>query len=123
MAAIRSKNTKPELFVRRMVHAMGYRYRLHCEDLPGKPDMVFASRWKIILVHGCFWHRHHNCGRATSPKTRTEYWQEKFASNIERDRRTMRKLRSLGWGVMKVWECELRRSEKLAKRISRFLAS
>ncbi len=123
MAAIRSKNTRPELFVRRMVHKMGYRYRLHSEKLPGKPDIVFASRQKIILIHGCFWHRHSNCKNTPTPKTRTEYWQQKFATNVDRDRRTIGKLHKMGWGVMTVWECEIARPEKLARRIDHFLAS
>lgn len=121
MAAIQSTNTKPELAVRRLVHGMGYRYRLHAKELPGKPDIVFPSRKKIVFVHGCFWHRHQGCRYATSPKTRMNFWNEKFAQNVARDRRNRLALKKAGWTVMIVWQCELKNSEKLARRIDGFL--
>ena len=100
---------------------MGYRYRLHVKDLPGHPDLVFPSRQKILLVHGCFWHRHPKCRYATSPKTRVEFWQEKFQRNVARDRRDRRDLTREGWSVMVVWQCELKNLKKLARRIDDFL--
>lgn len=121
MAAIQSTNTKPELAVRRLVHGMGYRYRLHAKELPGKPDIVFPSRKKIVFVHGCFWHHHQGCRYATSPKTRMNFWNEKFAQNVARDRRNRLALKKAGWTVMIVWQCELKNSEKLARRIDGFL--
>jgi len=121
MATIQAANTKPELAVRRLVHGMGYRYRLHAKELPGKPDIVFPGRKKIVFVHGCFWHRHRGCRYATSPKTRTDFWNEKFVKNVARDRRNRLALKKMGWAVMVVWQCELKNSEKLARRIDGFL--
>lgn len=121
MAAVRSVHTKPELAVRKLLHRMGYRYRLHGAALPGKPDLVFPSRRKVVFVHGCFWHRHPRCRYATSPKTRIEFWQNKFASNVARDRRVKRKLRAAGWAVMTVWQCELKEPDKLVAKIDDFL--
>src|SRR6202051_3411575 len=108
MSAVHSKDTKPEMAVRRVVHALGFRYRLHYASLPGRPDLVFPSRGKVIFVHGCFWHRHARCRYATIPKTRTDYWQDKFSANTERDRRNKRELKRLGWEVLIVWQCELK---------------
>jgi DNA mismatch endonuclease (patch repair protein) len=122
MAAVHSKNTKPELAVRKIAHALGYRYRLHVADLPGKPDMVFPARRKIILVNGCFWHRHPRCRYATSPKTRSAFWQKKFCTNVARDRRTRQQLRKLGWSILTVWQCELKNPQKVEVRIDEFLA-
>lgn len=122
MAAVRSKDTKPELEVRSLVHALGYRYRLHVDSLPGKPDLVFPGRHKIIFVHGCFWHRHARCRYATSPKTRSKFWQEKFCTNVARDRRTRQELKKLGWSILTVWQCELKNRKKLEVRIDEFLA-
>ena len=122
MAAVHSKDTKPELAVRSLVHALGYRFRLHVASLPGKPDLVFPGRRKIIFVHGCFWHRHARCRYATSPKTRPEFWQEKFCTNVARDRRTRRELKKLGWSILTVWQCELKNPQKLEVRIEEFLA-
>jgi DNA mismatch endonuclease (patch repair protein) len=122
MAAVHSKNTNPELAVRRMVHALGYRYRLHCKTLPGKPDLVFPSRRKIILVHGCFWHRHRKCQYATSPKTRVRFWEEKFRANTTRDRRTARELKKMGWVVKVVWQCELKNPQRLTRHLDEFLS-
>jgi len=121
MRAVRSKDTSPELAVRKMVHAMGFRFRLHRADLPGKPDLVFPSRRKVIFVHGCFWHRHTRCRYTTTPKTRVAFWEAKFASNVQRDKRTIRKLRSLGWAVMTVWQCELKDRERLGGQLHEFL--
>lgn len=122
MARIRSKDTAPELIVRRLVHRMGFRFRLHQKKLPGKPDLVFAGRNCIVLVHGCFWHRH-GCVLSSRPKTNSAYWEEKIAANIARDARNRRLLRKLGWGVMVVWECETRRANlaPLAGKLWKFL--
>ena len=123
MRAVRSGDTTPELVMRRIVHALGYRYRLHARDLPGRPDLVLPRLGKAIFVHGCFWHRHAcDAGRST-PASRVEYWQAKFARNVERDRSNLRKLRRLGWSVLVVWECQTRaaRREVFQRRIARFL--
>jgi DNA mismatch endonuclease (patch repair protein) len=122
MAAVRSKNTQPELAVRRLVHGLGYRYRLHGSDLPGRPDLVFRSRRKVIFVHGCFWHRHPRCRYTTSPKTRVDYWQDKFRTNVARDRRVRRDLGKLGWSILSIWQCELKHPQKLKARIDDFLS-
>lgn len=121
MSHVRSVNTSVELKVRRLVHGMGYRYRLYRADLPGKPDLVFASRKCVIFVHGCFWHRHSSCRYATTPKTRTIFWEEKFARNVERDERNIQKLTDAGWSVLIVWQCELKNLDTLARKIHDFL--
>ena len=123
MAAIHSTNTQPELTVRRLVHSLGYRYRLHCKYLPGKPDLVFRPRRKVIFVHGCFWHLHpaKNCLDARQPKTNQSYWSPKLQRNAERDREHVLKLRSEGWKVLVIWDCETRDSEKIIKRLIKFL--
>lgn len=108
MRANRSKNTKPEMMVRRMLHAQGYRYRLHRGDLPGKPDIVFASRRKVIEVRGCFWHGHGCFPLGQLPRTRKEYWTPKIASNKARDEKNAVELRSMGWSLFEIWECHLR---------------
>lgn len=108
MAAVRGRNTTPELAVRRLAHALGYRFRIHRSDLPGKPDLVFPSRRKVIFVHGCFWHRHAGCRKATMPKSQIEFWSAKFARNVERDARNECELRAAGWDVLLIWECETR---------------
>jgi DNA mismatch endonuclease (patch repair protein) len=123
MAAVHSKNTKPELAVRKIVFALGYRYRLHGSKLPGRPDLVFAARRKAIFVHGCFWHRHTRCKYATTPKTRIRYWEEKFDTNVVRDRRNRRELKNAGWAVLTVWQCELKNPEKLTERVDEFLSA
>ena len=122
MAAVHSKNTKPEMIVRKLVFGMGYRYRLHSARLPGRPDMVFPGKCKVIFVHGCFWHRHKGCRYATSPKTRVEFWESKFAANVARDKRTERELKKHGWSVLTVWQCQLRDPERLARRLDDFLS-
>ena len=121
MARIRSRDTQPEVTVRRLLYSLGYRYRLHRRDLPGSPDICFPGRKKVIFVHGCFWHRHDGCARATTPKTRTSFWEEKFRKNVIRDRRNMTGLVELGWETMVVWECETSDLERLAPRLARFL--
>lgn len=123
MRAVRSKDTKPELIVRRLVHGLGYRFRLHRRDLPGNPDLVFPARRKVIFVHGCFWH-HHDCKRGDrQPKENADYWAAKIARNVERDAANLAKLRSLGWEAMIVWECELvsAHRQKLTQELVRFL--
>jgi DNA mismatch endonuclease (patch repair protein) len=123
MGLVRAKNTKPELAVRRLVHALGYRYRLHSGSLPGRPDMVFASRRKVIFVHGCFWHRHVGCAKATTPKANAAFWLAKFRANRKRDRLIERCLVAAGWRVVTVWECELKEPAKLKRRLIRELGS
>jgi DNA mismatch endonuclease (patch repair protein) len=108
MAGIRSKNTKPELLLRRALHATGLRYRLHGSKLPGKPDVVFAKHHAVVFVHGCFWHRHRDCRFATTPATRPEFWAAKFSANVERDKRNVAALLENGWRVATVWECALK---------------
>lgn len=130
MSRIRSGDTRPERTVRSMLHAMGYRFRLHGRvsrrlhpkgRLPGHPDIVMAGHRTVVFVHGCFWHRHEDCKYATTPKTRSEWWQEKFARNVRRDRRTRADLEQLGWKVVVVWECELQNPDDLAQRLLREL--
>jgi DNA mismatch endonuclease (patch repair protein) len=120
MGRIRGHNTGPEIAVRRLLHGMGYRFRLHARDLPGRPDIVFRSRRVALFVHGCFWHRH-NCGRAYKPKTRGVFWKRKFEGNVSRDRRTRKELEAAGWRVIVVWECELDDSTALADRLTKDL--
>ena len=123
MSRVRSKDTKPELVVRREAHALGYRFRLHRHDLPGTPDLVFPRLHKVVFVHGCFWHRHEGCRRTTTPTTRAAYWQEKFEQNVRRDRRNIAMLETLGWKVLVVWECETFDRSGLQYSLSSFLAS
>ena len=118
MARIKGKNTKPELVVRRTLHALGYRFRLHRGDLPGRPDIVLPRYKTAIFVHGCFWHRHPNCSKATMPKTRREFWQNKFETNILRDRRNTEALQNAGWQVLIVWECETKQIDALCARLA-----
>jgi DNA mismatch endonuclease, patch repair protein len=106
MSRIRSGDTKPEKIVRSLLHAMGYRYRLHRKDLPGTPDIVLPKYKTVIFVHGCFWHRHPDCKNATNPKTNADFWEKKFAENVERDNRNRSKLEELGWSIVTIWECE-----------------
>lgn len=121
MSAVRGRDTMPEMVVRRLLFSMDYRYRLHSQELPGRPDVVFAGRRKAIFVHGCFWHRHEGCRKATSPKKRAEFWTEKFDRNVERDRCVEERLAEIGWSSLVVWECETRSTEELAPRLKRFL--
>ena len=121
MARVKQKNTKPELFVRHLLHSNGFRFRLHRSDLPGTPDIVFIGRKKAIFVHGCFWHRHEGCTGCTTPKTRVAFWLEKFRVNIERDRRKLAELSARGWSSLVIWECETTNPEHLEDRLVRFL--
>ena len=121
MARVRGKNTKPELVVRRVVYALGHRYRLHRRDLPGSPDLVFRTKKRVIFVHGCFWHRHAGCRRTTFPKIRVPFWRSKFAQNIARDARNIETLSEAGWKVLVVWECETDNSIALRVKLRRFL--
>ena len=123
MRAIRSKDMKPELTVRRLVHGMGYRYRLHRKDLPGKPDLVFPGRRKVIFVHGCFWHQHAEptCNKSRKPQSNRSYWLPKLERNVSRDAEQQAQLAELGWDVLVLWECDIQSSDDLAVRISQFL--
>lgn len=121
MSGIRGRDTRPELVVRKLAHALGYRFRLHRRDLPGSPDLVFPGRRKVIFVHGCFWHRHPGCRFAYHPKSRVEFWRAKFEQNISRDGRALTELEKLGWEAMIVWECETREVDGLADRLVEFL--
>jgi len=121
MRQVRSEDTKPEMRVRRVTHRMGYRYRLHRKDLPGKPDLVFPGRKKVIFVHGCFWHGHDCPAGRKVPKTNREYWTKKLGRNKERDQLNQAKLQELGWEVLIIWECETKDEDALAERIARFL--
>ena len=117
MSRIRSKNTKPEMHVRSALHRAGYRFRLHVKDLPGKPDIVLPKYKTVIFVHGCFWHRHKGCSRATMPSSNQEYWKQKFKQNVERDKREQAELKKLGWNVIVVWECEVEKTVKIRSMI------
>jgi DNA mismatch endonuclease (patch repair protein) len=121
MSLVKSKNTVPELAVRKLVFSMGHRYRIHGAGLPGKPDLVFSRKKKVIFVHGCFWHRHDDCKKTTTPASNTEYWLPKFAKTIERDRQALESLRELGWRILVVWECELKDTAALAEKLRVFL--
>jgi DNA mismatch endonuclease (patch repair protein) len=118
MARIRSSDTGPELAVRKLAHRMGLRFRLKRRDLPGTPDLVFPRHKLAVFVHGCFWHRHRGCARATTPKSRTEFWFSKFETNVARDKRTNAALRKLGWRVLTIWECELKDENHLRERLT-----
>jgi DNA mismatch endonuclease (patch repair protein) len=117
MSRVGSKNTTPELQVRRAAHMRGLRFRLHRKDLPGKPDMVFPKHKLAIFVHGCFWHRHAYCKKATTPKSRQDFWEAKFASNIARDAHAVSELKQLGWRVEVIWECETKSEAAIASRL------
>lgn len=121
MSRVKSKNTGPELLVRRVAHSLGYRYRLHGPGLPGKPDLVFAKRKKVVFVHGCFWHRHAGCRKATTPATNLDYWLPKFEQTVERDQKNLERIAALGWSALVVWECELRDLNVLGQRLKEFL--
>ena len=121
MSRIRGRDTTPERTVRSVLHGLGYRFRLHRRDLPGRPDIVLPRFGVVIFVHGCFWHRHPGCRYTTTPRTRACFWQQKFAQNVERDRRNVASLSKSGWRVLCVWECEMRDRDALARRLVRFL--
>jgi len=124
MGKIKGEDTQPEIVVRRLLYGLGYRYRLHVGDLPGRPDIVLRPRRAVIFVHGCFWHRHH-CGRAYNPKSRVAFWQAKFDANVRRDKKNRRLLTASGWRVLTIWECETKSLSitVLARRLERFLRS
>lgn len=121
MGLVRSANTKPEITVRRLIHSLGYRFRVNFRGLPGRPDLVFTKRRKVIFVHGCFWHRHPSCKLARLPKSRPEFWIPKLEGNAQRDAEAMRQLSARGWEVLVVWECEVRGLEADPERITSFL--
>jgi DNA mismatch endonuclease (patch repair protein) len=120
MRAITSKGMRPEIEIRRLVYRLGYRFRLHKKDLPGKPDLVFASRRKVIFVHGCFWHGH-DCTRGHVPRSNADYWRAKISRNRQRDKKTVKDLINSGWGVLVIWECEINENSTLQRRIRSFL--
>ena len=115
MSKISSKNTKPEITIRKLLFSMGYRYRLHAKGLPGKPDIILKKYNLVIFVHGCFWHLHHKCRDGTIPKTRPEYWENKLMNNRKRDKRNIRKLKNIGWRILRLWECEIEKKPNLIK--------
>jgi len=121
MSAIKSKNTKPEIAVRKLLYSMGYRFRLHRKDLPGSPDIVLPKYKTVIFVHGCFWHRHENCKYASTPKTRKEFWESKFKANIQRDKEIQKKIKNIGWQSVVIWECEVKNKSFLTKMLMREL--
>jgi len=121
MRRIRSKDTVPELIVRSLTHRMGYRYRLHVRNLPGKPDLVFRPRKKVIFVHGCFWHQHADCKEGRIPASKATYWKPKLLRNVKRDRSHLLELVSSGWKVLVIWECQIRDTDRLEKRLRKFL--
>lgn len=121
MSRIRGKDTKPEMVVRRLVHALGYRFRLHVRSLPGIPDLTFPSRRKVIFVHGCFWHRHNCRYGEVMPSTRREFWEKKLDGNRKRDKRNQRELRKQDWGILIVWECQIKQPGEIIDRVAAFL--
>ena len=121
MSLVRATNTKPELKVRSAVHRLGFRYKLHVSNLPGKPDLVFPKLHKVLFVHGCFWHRHSRCSLARLPKSRLDFWVPKLTANRERDIRNAARLRRAGWKVCVIWECELSKGDKAKQKLQRFL--
>ena len=121
MSAIKSKNTKPEVEVRKLLHSMGFRFRLHKKDLPGSPDIVLPKYKTVIFVHGCFWHRHENCKYASTPKTRKEFWESKFKANVKRDLEIQEKIKNIGWQSVVIWECQVKNKSFLTKKFVRKL--
>lgn len=117
MSRIRGKDTKPEMRVRSLLHRMGFRFRLHRKDLPGKPDIVLPAYETVVFVHGCFWHRHPGCRFAYTPKSRVDFWQTKFRRNVERHQEVTAELEELGWRVVVIWECETASEEQLQQRL------
>ena len=121
MSMVRSKNTTPELKVRSLVHRLGYRFRLHYKKLPGKPDLAFPGRKKVIFVHGCFWHGHENCSKGRLPKSNLGVWKPKIVRNQQRDSENLGRITEAGWEVLIVWQCELKQLEELGRNLHRFL--
>lgn len=122
MSRVRSEDTGAELMIRKLLHANGYRYRLHKKDLPGKPDIVLARYKTVIFVNGCFWHNHIGCKRGSIPQSNTEFWKEKFARNKKRDKQNLLQVRRLGWYPIVIWECETKNPERLLERLNRELS-
>ena len=123
MSRVKGKNTTPEMRVRKAAHALGFRFRLHRKDLPGTPDIVFPKKRVALFVHGCFWHRHPGCKKASLPKSRQEYWHSKFSANVERDERMRIELEARGWNVATIWECETKTDAELRQRLHDILSS
>lgn len=121
MARVRGKHSGPEIAVRSLLHQLGYRFRLHRTDLPGKPDITLPKHRKIIFVHGCFWHGHEGCSRSKRPTTHVDFWRDKLDKNLERDRANIRKLQQSGWEILIIWGCETRDTKKLGNRLLAFL--
>ena len=121
MAGIKGKDTKPELLIRKLLFAKGFRYRLHVKDLPGKPDLVFPRYRAVVFIHGCFWHRHGRCPLTRWPKSKLEFWKPKLEANKKRDRKNLSKLHSMHWEVLVIWECEIRNRDSLIQRLRTFL--
>jgi DNA mismatch endonuclease, patch repair protein len=121
MSQVKGRNTKPERIVRSLIHRMGFRFSLHRKDLPGKPDVVLTRFGKVIFVHGCFWHSHLDCRRATRPSTNCGFWNRKLEATIIRDAENIRNLRKAGWESLVVWECETRHIQSLTKQLDAFL--
>lgn len=124
MSKIGPKDSEPELFIRSMIHQMGYRFRLHRKDLPGTPDLVFPKYNGVIFVHGCYWHGHQDCNRASIPDTNTKFWKNKIGKNINRDRKNYKKLQELGWDYLVIWQCEIKKGNipKLQQKVDSFLS-
>lgn len=123
MASVKQRNTAPEMIIRKALWGLGYRYRLHVKNLPSRPDIVFPSRRRVIFVHGCFWHRHPGCRRTTTPVSRRDFWEAKFAANVARDAASVIALENAGWQVLVVWECEVKVKDRtaLVERLTKFL--
>lgn len=122
MSRVKGRDTGPELVVRSQIHRMGYRFRLCCRDLPGYPDIVLPHHRKVVFVHGCFWHSHRGCPRATKPASNRAFWRKKLRSNFTRDRKHMTQIRKLGWKALVVWECEVKQPKVLMRKLRRFLS-
>lgn len=121
MSKVKSKNTKPERVVRSLLHQLGYRFRLHRQDLPGKPDIVLPKYQSVIFVHGCFWHQHPDCRKATIPQKNRDFWEKKLLRNMKRDQEHIQELKNIGWFVLVVWECEIKDIVKLTSKLTGFL--
>lgn len=123
MAAVKGKNTKPEIAVRKLLHKLGYRFRLHRKDLPGNPDIVLPKHKTVIFIHGCFWHRHTGCKYASTPSSNTVFWEKKFEENVARDRKNIEKLETLGWKVITIWGCEVNEEERVLSALAELFIS
>lgn len=123
MSHIKSKNTKPEITVRKIIYSLGYRYRLHRKDLPGKPDLAFIKKKKVIFINGCFWHGHSGCKKSALPDTNYEFWNDKIKNNVNRDTRNYKLLKDMGWKYLVIWQCEIKNDnlENIKSNIIHFL--